>query len=228
MIRKSYFLKILIVVLSVSILFSLSACNKKESYKDVPQAYVEILQKYDMATSEMDPFSFEEKYNNGEFDITVENSDIGYTWRYMLADLDNYPSDSFGYILKDINGDSVEELFLVGGDHTVLAIFTIIDNNPFLLDAFWSRYKGFILDTNEIYVLISDGAQYFEYTIKKLNDSGDSFETRISFGYDRGNYYKIIDNQNSEISQTEFKELLKSHPLKNGAKWNETEFTSIR
>ena len=198
----------------------------------IPQAYIEVLQKYYMITNNRTLYSFEEKYNNGEFDIKPLTPELEYKWKAMIVDINNNHNNlshnSFGYILKDINCDFVEELFLVRNDHTLLAVFTMLDNKPLLLDAFWSKNKGFILDTNEIYVLTTSGAQDFEYAIKKFNVSGTSFVTERSFGCKHGIFYQNANNQERIISVDEFESLVALHPLKNGTEWNENPISQYR
>ena len=60
-----------------------------------------------------------------------------------------YPRDSsgingncyeqFGYTIKDLNQDGIDELILRLNNHVVIAIFTMVNNQPVLLDYYWNR-----------------------------------------------------------------------------------------
>ena len=116
---------------------------------DVPDAYISVLNDYDRVIEYRLDDTFESKYNNG---ITVEIGDaltnsiqsgMLENWSNMLVEMTNglaSPSKSdFGYIVYDLNDDQTPELFWVRSDHEILAIFTLVNNQARLLDAFWPR-----------------------------------------------------------------------------------------
>ena len=134
---------------------------------------------------------------------------------------ENTPED-FGIILKDINNDNIDELFLVRNDHNILAIFTLIDNSPKLLDAFWSKYKAVMLDNIQIYTLNSSSANTFEYSIKKLNNDGDELIITKSFGCDNGTYYTQNFKQKETIEVCDFENIIFLNPFENSQDWCNT------
>jgi len=172
--------------------------------------------------------SFEADWNNGIFPETGDwfdydslSEQLEYAWSCMIVEMPGYPEDfsldQYGYIVKDINEDSIDELFFVRKDYSVIAIFTLIDGKPQLCDAFWSRYKCVITDKNEIYTLGSSGADHFDYTVKTL-DSKNGFNVIKEFGAE-GEYYETIENKRETVDKARFDELYNMYPLENGTDW---------
>lgn len=172
--------------------------------------------------------SFEVEYNNGSFpeiggwfNYETLSNHLGYAWSCMITEMPGYPEkhilDQYGYILKDINNDSISELFFVRKDYSIIAIFTLVDGNPQLVDAFWSRYKCVITDQNEVYTFGSSGADYFNYAIKMLNSKND-FTVIKEFGAE-GEYYEIFNNEREIVDKSRFDELYNKYPFENGVSW---------
>ncbi|MBE6584956.1 MAG: hypothetical protein E7645_00345 [Ruminococcaceae bacterium] len=62
----------------------------------------------------------------------------------------------FGYAIKDINRDGVDELFLLTKDMTIVAIFTLrADDRPVLLETFGNKHTGFVNDNGQLMVVDS-------------------------------------------------------------------------
>ncbi len=174
--------------------------------------------------------NFESDHNNGIYpDVSrwlkdeLENDD-DIEWSNMLVEMPGYPAemsmDSYGYILKDINGDGILELFFVRKDHTVLAVFTADEDEADLLDVFWSRYKCVITDKNEIYTLGSGGESHTDYSVKKLDFYDDDFTVIKSFGNDDG-YYETVNGKRESIDEKRFDELIREYPFENAKSWTD-------
>lgn len=131
---------------------------------------------------------------------------------------------SFGYILKDINGDDVPELFWMREDRTLLAVFTVCDGKAKLLDAFWYRYPCKMLDDNRLYLNYSAGTGFLSFEILKLDQSGTlvndlSFDCNIPGG-DAGEYWEQIgDAEPVAISEERFDQLVEQYPFEWGSAW---------
>lgn len=226
--RKTIFtiisLLLVAVLLSFYCCFSYIYSNNVFSALSIPNAYYSVLVKFHLVIDGIFSESFERDYNNGKFSIILTSKELEYKWNSMILDIndnmDNASSESFGYILKDINDDSVDELFLVRNDQSILAIFTIVDKTPCLLDAFWSKNKCVILDNYNIYTLTSSGAEDFEYATKKMNNKGDGLVVIKSFGCTDGNYFINENNKKKTIAYSEFETLLLLNPFKNSDSWH--------
>lgn len=96
---------------------------------------------------------------------------------FMLTEADYYGSsltiDSFGYSLWDMNGDGTPELFWLRDDGCILAVFTIYQDELLILDAFHSRYDGWITEDYRLATRISGGASSTKILVYDLSNSGD-------------------------------------------------------
>lgn len=152
---------------------------------------------------------------------------IGAKWSNMIVDMTNSvdapAQSSFGYILKDINCDTIPELFWIRNDGIVLAVFTVNDNNIVLLDAFWSRYKCVITDSNEIYTIYQDGV-FSSHDIRKLSVDGKLIYVK-AFGIEGGSaetgtvYYEVTDGAKIFIDEPRFSVLQSKYPFEFGDNW---------
>lgn len=198
-----------------------------------PQEYKSVIEDYKSIVKFRISKDFEIRYNNKEFpdisaDLKVQiynknDEQLQYHWWNMIADMTDYienPSiDSFGYLLKDINSDSLNELFWVDEKNNILAIFTIQEGKVKLIDSFWPRHSMIINDKNELVVRSSGGADYVDYEIMSL-DSNFDLKTVAKFGTngrDKNNnsilFYENINNKNQSVSEKRFNELLSQYPF---------------
>lgn len=210
---------------------SSSASVPENSAPEIPDEYRTVINDLKTIVEFRISKTFEAEYNDGYFPETGEwfdfnslSEQLQYAWSCMIAEMPGYPDgyslDRYGYVLKDVNGDGIDELFFVRKDHSIIAIFTLVDGNPQLCDAFWSRYKCVITDKNEIYTLGSSGADHFDYIVKKLNFK-NRFTVIKEFGAD-GEYYETVDNERVIVDKSRFDELCNEYPLVNGESWTES------
>lgn len=72
--------------------------------------------------------------------------------------------DNFGYAVKDINGDGVDELMICPfnelAEQTVIAVYTCVDKQPQLLAEGWYRNAYYLLNDGTIGYIGSGGAAY--------------------------------------------------------------------
>ena len=217
--RKKYFLIglcVLGVCLIVSVLIYFSDFSH-DSKSSTPEEYSETLKIYKKIANSIISGEFEKDYNAGKFPSL--NSKLDYEWSCMLAELNIWSfgsmektKDSFGYVLKDINGDGIQELFFVLHDYTILAAFSRIGEEANLLDAYWPRHRCMLLDSGELYTFSSSGAQDFEYKIQKLDKDGRALSDILQFGSEEGSYYKIVEENEDKISDKEFEKLRMEYP----------------
>ena len=214
--------------------------------------YAEILEDYEKIVDFRLSDGFENDWNGGKdvglsstllaakYDEFENRATHGNTldlkWNYMLADmtdgLNAAEKSSFGYILQDLNEDAVPELFWIRNDGVILAVFTIRNNEPILLDAFWPRYKCVITDNGELYTFSSGGTFYSSYDIRKLTSTGE-LTLITSFGLDGGTsesgvqYYEVVDGAKVAIEEMRFNSLLVEYPFVSGTKWSKTEISFL-
>jgi len=117
----------------------------------------------------------------------------------------------FGYAIKDLNGDGVNELVLLESKYYVLAIFTEVDGVPVLLDSFTDIRTACIDESGNIHVkqgMITgnkNDAEYFVYEV-----DGGALVATVAIGVKHNaagkaeRWYKINDGARTEISAEEY------------------------
>jgi len=200
------------------------------SHVAVPEAYTAVLQDYKELLDFRFSENFNEDFNNG---IMVElnpkmqqdlEKDIPGDFYYMYVEMDEAKDcdspDDYGYVLKDINDDGVQELFWVGKCHTILAVFTIMNGQAELLDAFWPRYMARMTEDGYLYTQGSGGAAYTQFDIYKLLPNSSVLERRIGFAQDGEDVYlEWVEDKQVTITQERFEKLQQQHPFEHSVEW---------
>ncbi|MCH5273455.1 MAG: hypothetical protein J1E35_07260 [Lachnospiraceae bacterium] len=156
-----------------------------------------------------------------DFSSFEENDEeLIYDWGCMLAEMMIWScqslskeKDYFGYALKDLNNDKTSELILLTKDFDILAIFTTINDKPKLVDAYWSRHRCAIYDSNTLYTYSSSGAANYCYRLQVISQNTGELVTLKEYGSDTDHYYKIINGEQSVISESEYEEFEKTYPV---------------
>ena len=197
-----------------------SSENSTSDSFDIPQSYRQIVMDFNKTMEKVLSDAFEADLNSGKF--ISPNKNFEYEWYAMLIDstkgIENPTVSSFGYIIKDVNKDKKPELFLMRKDYTILAIFTLNNNVPQMLGAFWSRKKAVMLSNDQLYVSTSGGAQYLDYSIYELNHKNQLSKIK-TFGVKEELYYESIDGNITYISKLQFEDLLLLYPFEMSKKW---------
>lgn len=205
--------------------------EKKEAPK-LPLEYEQVIENYKRIVEMRLSEGFDENWNNGVYANTYNgyyDDEIMGDFDTMIVEMllpgDNVTSSSYGYVLKDINGDGVLELFWVSSDlRTVFAVFTLSGRDVQLLDAFWSRYSCRITDNGELYTLGSSAADVTSYHIRRLEPHSADLISVKEFGsdtYESGEqfYYEAESFGADHISKERFEELVSEYPFEFGEDW---------
>lgn len=219
------------VLICMIMLLSLCGCTNDKDVPEaqIPAAYKVILSDYDKVLTYRLADTFESDYNNGK-DVILSDAltksmtdELEYRWHCMLVEmvsgLNDPKKDDFGYVLKDINEDGTPELFWVRKDYTILAVFTIQNDQAQLIDAFWPKYKGTVSGAGELYTIGSSGAAYSEYKIWHIPTDGSELTSVKEFGIDGSEYYEMVDGKKQTVSEERFKELLTDYPFEENTDW---------
>lgn len=134
--------------------------------------------------------------------------------RTMIFEAVHFDDDrlkDFGYILYDLDGNKIPELFWVRKDYSIVAVFTYYKEELRILDMYWSRYRGNIADNGQYFTCGSDGAADNSCNIYILN-KGKLEEVfcfyRSSDGKaDTVGYYETASKVKIEIDEARFKNL---------------------
>ena len=136
-----------------------------------------------------------------------------FVFRAYPFDSEN-PEESYGYALKDVNGNGEDELFLILHNYfdgyTVLAIFSMADGKPILLDSYMPRNRCAIDSEGTLFVHGSGGAAYSYKYIYKISQDGSELLLVEGFGIDGWDeeneesiYYKIVDGEMKRVDREE-------------------------
>ena len=125
-----------------------------------------------------------------------------------------------GYAIKDLNGDGIEELVLLNVNYYVVAIFSMKDGRPILLDHFGNR-KECKIDGNGYIVVYGTSASDVHSTVfYRIAKGGGSLEPLFEYGMDGHEwvdgeamikYYKIENGVKTYITLDEYNSLCKGH-----------------
>ncbi len=145
-------------------------------------------------------------------------------WFYDLLssmlDFDCAHGSGLRYDVKDLNGDGLFELILLGSEHNkydIIAIFSTVDGKPFLLDHYWNRKKAYLDHNGLIYICGSNGADSSSRRICRIAEGGASLEVIAEFGLDGHEwidgvavqkYYKLENGEKLSISEEAYREIV--------------------
>ncbi len=243
--------KILSLTLIFIFLFNFSACKNTRNIQNTettktqdntkPFLYTDLIDDYKAILEFRLSDDFEEKYNNGTFlpeisDYLKSTIKSGNTehWSNMLVELptamessnkETFSIDYYGYILYDLNGDGIDELFWVRKDYSIIAIFTIYNEKLTLLDAFWSRHRATINQQGLLITQSSGGALNTRNTISHIENGELVVYYMLERKSDRSqgrlntSYTQYTKEQNMELSETAYYEILKTFTVKPSNFW---------
>ncbi len=121
-----------------------------------------------------------------------------------------------GYAIKDLNGDGIDELVLLNDSYMIVAIFSMVDGKPILLDTYIPRGYCWIDGDGLLHVEGSGGADISSHTVYRIAEGGGSLETIIKFGLNGHEwidgvavtkYYRVVDGEMVAITKEECQEL---------------------
>ena len=179
--------------------------------------YTQILINYQQIAEERLSDTFESNYNSNAKLVSKSspNKELSYEWHCMIIEsvsgLSKPTISSFRYAFVDINGDSIKEMLWFREDYVLLAVYTLINEEPLLLDAFWPRHKASISSSGSICTYDSGGAKDYTYTTRVLTDNSSILITEEMFGSEDGLFYENVDGNEVTISKERFEFLLESY-----------------
>ncbi|MBQ7638530.1 MAG: hypothetical protein IJS90_06495 [Clostridia bacterium] len=103
-------------------------------------------------------------------------------------------------------------MLILRDDQLLLALFTVCNGSPVLVDAFWPKYKGCTLKSGTVITASYGGILSSFFSIKKLDDKGQLI-TIIKWGCETdmttedSEYYLQFFNNSCQISQNEYNAL---------------------
>lgn len=132
------------------------------------------------------------------------DSALDYEWSCMLAELSQLSEPKLGYTVAGGNA-----LIIMLSDGTPLALYSAEDE-PVLLDAFWSRHTCSLLDIGELFAFSSESADNYYFSVMTVSDGKAVAELR--FGVRDGEYFKEENSVTSAITESDFNALRAAYP----------------
>ncbi len=123
---------------------------------------------------------------------------------------------SYGYAIKDLNADGIEELILLTDNGYILAVFSHHDDAPVLLGSYRPRSSCTVDTEGFLHHYGSGGADVFSHTVYKIADGGDKLDFIAEFGADgheliddtyRTKYYEKVNGETVFISKDRYDQL---------------------
>ncbi len=152
-----------------------------------------------------------------------------FNWNRMLNDmlsgLEQPKTTDFGYALKDINGDGINELFFIRSDNTILSMFTMFLDNTTMLDTFYSARKCILLDNGNILTVTQEGSEYITYNVRNLPHKRGKLEEIMVVGMQGNEYFKTIEGKKTPITKEEFEQQIKGFNDNNNGKFKFNPYT---
>ena len=182
--------------------------------------YQEIIKSYQEFALYIIDGNIESVLQDDVFTFSNIDKTLRYHWENMLIETSIWSyrdfskdKEAFGFALSDLNHDGVDELVLLLKDYTILAIFTIINNETKMIDAYWPKHRCAIYDTGILYSLTSSGASQWYYRTQYISPENGELQLLQEYGISNDEYYKIIDGEKNCINENEFMEFQNVYPV---------------
>ncbi|MBR4881960.1 MAG: hypothetical protein IKU19_08490 [Clostridia bacterium] len=215
--------KIITILLCGIMMLSLFACTQSDKS---PASYTDLIVKLDETVHGMFADDFEDKLAEGAYPSPT--GELSEKWMETLydakADFRNVDENAFGYKLIDINSDGVSELFFMRSDERILAIFTMYEGKPCMVDCYDRDYRGVIRDTGEVYTLTVREDGGYDYKIYTLNPSSGGLYNTVAFGLEGYIAYEMIEGSVYTTSSDRINELQEEYPFEMSEVFTELKF----
>lgn len=121
------------------------------------------------------------------------------------------PSFHFSFI--DLNVDGVLELIVFRSDGFIHAIFTLVDGEPKMVDAFWSERWAKINQAGYI-MIFTDQGEDLAVSVNDIIPNSTDYQVVAQFGMEKDRYFKVVDHVDVTIDTEEFNALANPELLK--------------
>ena len=191
------------------------------SLTTIDPAYITLLGDYRAMVKFRLSEQFQEDYNGGnkpelsqtlqQCIDTAEPYKWGDMWVEMTSGINTPTEASFGYILQDLNGDGTAEMIWLRQDRTLLALFTIQNDAPVLVDAFWPKHDGYITEQGYLYTIGSGGVAT-NYQVRTMDG-----KPIAQFRRDAESFFETVDGKEQSIDPARFEALLQQYPTEHSS-----------
>ena len=203
------------------LVLSLVACDSKketetptndtglvDEFKSIIDMYEEIVYIHKMYNPSDSYEKFSDNFSQEWYDEIFSATLIG-----------DVSKNLYGYALTDLNADNRLEMVLLLEDYTIIAIFSIVDEKPFLISDFHHRRSCWLDKDKTIHISGSNGADDWTYSEYKLSSNGTELILLFEYGcegYDNISnkkiYYMISDSNKIYIDEHKITDLHQAKP----------------
>jgi len=118
----------------------------------------------------------------------------------------------FHYAKNDLNGDGIEELILLTWGQEVLAVFSMVEGEPVLLDSYTPRRECQIDNNGVLHITEKGAGQSIFYSAYEITLGGKGLHKLVEYGKDDlwfpgTYYYKEVNGKKVSISYAEYQAL---------------------
>ena len=191
------------------------------SLTTIDPAYITMLNDYRTMVKFRLSEQFQEDYNSGnkpelsqvlqQSIDTVEPYKWGYMWVEMTSGINTPTEASFGYILQDLDGDGTTEMVWLRQDRALLALFTVRNGAPVLVDAFWPKHDGYITEQGYLFTAGSGGVAT-AYQVRTMDG-----KPIAQFRRDAESFFETVDGKEQSIDPARFEALLQQYPAQHSS-----------
>lgn len=162
-------------------------------------------------------------WTGGDYDTCMNfaSDEDYYLYQRLLCAITtiNRPTSSttYGYALKDLNGDNVDELILLDSNFTVFAIFTEVDGKAVLLDIFSDWRSAWIDEDGLVHVkdkTVPGHKKDYTYSVYTIENGNYVSTLTLGIGYESSVYdavanrwYQVVNGEEVELEQAAWETL---------------------
>ncbi len=232
--------RLVALALSIVIMITMLSCSQVEETADTEKNtrtdYSKIIDMYRQIIDVLPEYFYSEisvDIYADEFGIADKDRDI--FDKLFYSSVLFYPHDmlqdtgspitklAFGYVMKDINRDGVDELIFLTDEYYIIAIFSFYNDSPILLGSYKPRNSCQIDGDGSLHVYSSSGFDRFSHTVYKLSNGGKGLELITKFGADGSDidgeiskikYYEMINGEKIIITEEKYDNLSELNKIK--------------
>ena len=146
------------------------------------------------------------------YELEASFTELGYVVR----------EGKLGYALRDLNNDDIPELIILADDYSISAVYSLVNEAPVLVGAYWSRNSCVIDAAGTLYISGSSGAadsSSASYSFRGGDElqliemvGVESYDEKTFETFPEGRYYRIQNGEKTVIDEEEAGILFKKFP----------------